>query len=106
MLSTTRGKADSVAEEADRPRPELVGEGAVDGGEGRTHDGQARGSRHAPPAHELHGYPEALHLLGDLRACAVDDADLVAGVSERQDRGGRSAHDAASAFDDDAVHER
>jgi hypothetical protein len=36
----------------------------------------------------------------------MDDADLVSGIGDREDRGRRSAHDGASAFDDDAAHER
>jgi hypothetical protein len=30
----------------------------------------------------------------------------VAGIGKREDRGGRSAHDSATALDDDAAHER
>ena len=99
-------QADLVAEEADGARPELGAEGAVYGGERRANDGQARRRRHAPSAHELDGDSEALHLLGDLRPGAVHDADLVAGIGKREDRGGRSAHDSATALDDDAAHER
>ena len=78
----------------------------VDGGEAVAHDVERLRRRHAPPADELHLEPAPLHLLRDLRAGAVHDADRVAGGAKARDRVGRSPRRRAANLEDDEAHER
>ncbi len=70
-----------------------------------AHDGEDGGRRHAAAADELDRQPEPLHRRGDLRAGAVDDADLVLARQLEHGRG-RLGGDGAADLHDDAAHER
>ncbi len=78
----------------------------VDGGEAVAHDLERLRRGHAPPADELHLEPAPRHLLRDLRAGAVHDADRVAGGAQARDRLGRSPRRRAANLEDDEAHER
>ena len=91
-----RVEADLVAEQADGARTECRTEGAFASSERAPHDRQPGGRRDAPPADELDRTREALHLRGDLRPGAVDDADLVPRWRERMNRGSRVGDRAAA----------
>jgi len=60
--------------------------------------------RPPPPADELDGDAAPLHLLRDLRARAVHDADLVAVFHEPEDAGRALAGDGTADLDDEPRH--
>ena len=101
-----RLQPDLVAGERDGVRPDRGAQLLVDGGEAVAHDVERLRRRHAPPADELHLEPAPLHLLRDLRAGAVHDADRVAGGAKARDRVGRSPRRRAANLEDDEAHER
>ena len=69
---------DLVAGETDGVRADRRAHGGVHLGEALADDLEHLGRRHAPPADEVRNEAALLHLFGDLRAGAVDDAHLTA----------------------------
>src|SRR5262249_1657335 len=68
-----------------------------------AHDLERRRARHPPAADERDLQPAALHLRRDLRAGAVDDADLVALRVECENVSGRVLGDCPAALEDDSA---
>jgi hypothetical protein len=101
-----RVEPDLVSEETDGACSKCATQRPVDGREGRTNDREPCFRGDAPAADELDGDPEALHLLGDLRPGAVNDADVMARVGELQDEPGRLVRHRTAAFEYDDTHER
>jgi hypothetical protein len=99
-------KADLVAEETDGARAERGAKRAIDGGERGANDCEPGRRRDAPAADELDRESEPLHLLGDLRPGAVNDADAVSCLGELKDQLARLVRDRAAALEDDEAHER
>ena len=87
-------QADVVAEERHGARAERRPQLLVHRRERGAHDLDALGGRHAPAADELDRDAGALHLDADLRAGAVDDADLV--VARELEHRARADRDATA----------
>ena len=95
------GQADLVAHEADRERADCGAEFRVHLGKRLADDNEPCRGRDAAAPDELDGQAAPGHLLGDLRAGAVDDADLVAQGQELADVSRRLVRDGAANFEDD-----
>ena len=97
-------QADLVAGERDRRRPE--GRGHVRGHlrQRFAHDREDGRARHATPADEPDGNRSPAQLLADLRARAVHDDDLVAGLRELERANGCLGGDRTADLQDDEAH--
>jgi len=99
-------EAGLVADHRDGDLAEGGAELGVHGDERLAHDLERLARGAAAPVHELDADAAALHLVGDLRAGAVHDDDLVALLAQAEDPVGRLAGDRAAHLDDETRHER
>jgi hypothetical protein len=97
-----RSQADRVAHQSDRSRPDRLAHLGVHGRERLAYDLQPFRSRYAAAGDEGHVEAAPLHLRRDLRAGAVDDADLVRVGHEVEN----VRDDAAADLEDDPTHVR
>ena len=95
-----------MPEHRDGEVAELGAECGVDRLHRLAHDLERR-QRRAPAAlDELDGNPAPVHLLGDLRAGAVDDDDLVAFLGQSEDAARSVGGDGAADLHDQPGHDR
>ena len=101
-----RREPDLVAEEADGVGADRRADRRVDAREALAHDLEHLGRRDAPAVDELRLEAAALHLLRDLRAGAVHDADAGAGRAQLGDCLRDAARRRAAHFEHDDAHVR